>query len=95
MIKKVCATAVVLVAAASGALLAAPAHADDDWRGPWRGDRWSGNWSGNHDSTQSGNNFGDVTSANRGAGWSTNVNNTNGIATTATNGGITVTYIFY
>ncbi|MEV1175534.1 hypothetical protein [Nonomuraea sp. NPDC049784] len=95
MIRKVCAAAVVMAAAAGGALLASPAHADDGWSGPWRSDSWFGNWSRNSGSTQSGNNFGDVTAVNRGEGDSTNVNNINGIAPTATNGGITVTYIFY
>ncbi|MEV4017214.1 hypothetical protein AB0J35_42635 [Nonomuraea angiospora] len=94
MIKRVCAAAAVLATAVGGALLAAPAHADD-WWGPLSGDTRAGNWSGNSDSSQSGNNFGDVTAVNRGRDFSTNVNNVNGIAPTATNGGITVTYIFY
>lgn len=42
----------------------------------------------------SGNDFGDVVSGNRGAGASTNVNNVNGFTSTATHGGIAVTYIF-
>ncbi|MFI7125540.1 hypothetical protein ACIBQ1_07580 [Nonomuraea sp. NPDC050153] len=95
MIKRACAAAAVLAMAVGGALLAAPAHADDDWLGPLSGDTRAGNWSSNSDSSQSGNNFGDVTSVNRGRDRSTNVNNVNGIAPTATNGGITVTYIFY
>ncbi|MFB4282038.1 hypothetical protein ACBJ59_42565 [Nonomuraea sp. MTCD27] len=95
MIRRVCAAAVVLAAIAGGALLAVPAHADDDWAGPWTGDDWSANRSSNSDSSQSGNNFGDVLAGNRGDGHSTNVNNVNGIASTATNGGITVTYIFH
>ncbi|MFG1702251.1 hypothetical protein ACFLIM_03570 [Nonomuraea sp. M3C6] len=94
MIKRVCAAAAVVAVAAGGALLAVPAHADDDWSGPWSSDNWSSNRSGNRDSSQSGNNFGDVFAVNRGEDDSTNVNNVNGIAPTATNGGITVTYIF-
>jgi hypothetical protein len=89
----VCAAAIVLAAAATGALQAVPAHADV-WSDLWSGDVRSGNWSGNSGSIQSGNNFGDVTAANRGEGATTNVNNVNGIASTATHGGITVTYIF-
>ncbi|MFB9208967.1 hypothetical protein ACIBIZ_39785 [Nonomuraea spiralis] len=85
MIKKLCAAGAVLAAVAGAALMAVPAHADT----------WLDNWSSNSDSSQAGNNFGDVTSAIR-SGWdSANVNNTNGIATTATDGGIAVTYIFY
>ncbi|MEV0165599.1 hypothetical protein ACGFJC_02860 [Nonomuraea fuscirosea] len=95
MIRRVCAAAAVLAAVAGGTLLAVPAHADDDWIGPWTGANWSANRSGNSDSSQSGNNFGDVLAGNHGSGRSTNVNNVNGIAPTASNGGITVTYIFY
>ncbi|MEV0384180.1 hypothetical protein [Nonomuraea sp. NPDC050643] len=94
MIKRVCAAAAVLTVAAGGSLLAVPAHADDDWLGPLPGGDWATNRSGNYDSSQSGNNFGDVFAGNHGEGHSTNVNNINGIAPTATNGGITVTYIF-
>ncbi|MFI7109192.1 hypothetical protein ACIBK9_22980 [Nonomuraea sp. NPDC050227] len=85
MIKRLCAAGAVLAAAAGVALAAVPAHADT----------WSDNWSSNSDSSQSGNNFGDVSAANRGGWDSTNVNNINGVATTATDGGIAVTYIFY
>jgi hypothetical protein len=95
VIKRVCAAAAVVAAVAGGALLAVPAHADDDWSGPGSSDNWSWNRSGNSDSSQSGNNFGDVSAVNRGEGASTNVNNVNGVASTATNGSITVTYIFY
>ncbi|GAA3680874.1 hypothetical protein GCM10022224_051350 [Nonomuraea antimicrobica] len=95
MIKRLCAAAAVLAAVAGGTLLAVPAHADDDWAGPWGGGNWSANRSDNSDSTQSGNNFGDVFGRNHGQGFSTNVNNVNGFAPTATNGGITVTYIFH
>ncbi|GAA3603290.1 hypothetical protein GCM10022419_104630 [Nonomuraea rosea] len=95
MIKRVCAVAAVVTAVAVGALPAVPAHADDDWLGPGSGGTWSWNRSGNSDSAQSGNTFGDVSSGNHGEGASTNVNNVNGVATTATNGGMTVTYIFY
>ncbi|TMR91479.1 hypothetical protein [Nonomuraea basaltis] len=94
MIRRACAVAAVVAAAAGGVLLAVPAHADD-WSDGWSRRIWSENWSGNSDSSQSGNNFGDVSAANRGEGASTNVNNVNGIAWTATNGGITVTYIFH
>ncbi|SDL88325.1 hypothetical protein [Nonomuraea jiangxiensis] len=94
MITKVLAAAAMAAAVVGGTLLAVPAHADDDWAGPWIGHNWSRNWSGNHDSSQSGNNFGDVLAGNRGEGASTNVNNVNGVATTATHGGIAVTYIF-
>ncbi|MFC4013602.1 hypothetical protein ACFOY2_40680 [Nonomuraea purpurea] len=94
MIKRMCATAVVMAAAIGGALLAVPAHADDGWSGPWVGNVWSGNASGNSDSSQSGNNFGDVVNAIRGGHGSTNVNNVNGIASTATNGSLVVTYVF-
>ncbi|MEV0620400.1 hypothetical protein AB0I81_44260 [Nonomuraea sp. NPDC050404] len=94
MIRRACAAAAVLSAVVGGALLAVPAHADDDWAGPLTSDNWSANASGNNDSTQSGNNFGDVLAGNRGEGHSTNVNNVNGFAPTATNGGITVIYIF-
>ncbi|TDD11365.1 MULTISPECIES: hypothetical protein [Nonomuraea] len=92
MIKRVCAAAAVS-AVAGGLLFAVPAHADDV-AGPWDGRSWATNWSRNSDSTQSGNNFADVFAANRGQDDSTNVNNVNGIAPTATNGGITVIYIF-
>jgi hypothetical protein len=85
VIKRLCAAGAVL---AGAALLAVPAHADT-----WS-DIWSDNWSSNSDAIQTGNNFGDVFTTNRGGWASTNVNNVNGIAPTATNGGITVTYIF-
>ncbi|MEV0588204.1 hypothetical protein [Nonomuraea sp. NPDC050310] len=85
MIKKLCATGAVLAAAAGVTLLATPAHAD----------RWSSNWSNNSESSQSGNTFGNVFTANRGGFGSTNVNNVNGFATTAANGSIAVTYIFW
>lgn len=89
MIKRTCAVAAVLAAVGGSALLAVPAHADDRWYGDWAANR-----SANLDSLQAGNNFGDVLAGIRGEGFSTNVNNTNGIAQTATNGGITVMYIF-
>ncbi|MEV0236948.1 hypothetical protein [Nonomuraea sp. NPDC050786] len=91
MIRRLCAAVAVVGAAVGGALPAPPAHADD----AWSSDSWYGNWSDNRGSSQSGNNFGDVTAVNRGGSGSTNVNNINGIAPTATDGGITVTYIFY
>jgi hypothetical protein len=84
----------VVTAVAGGAFLAltaaVPAHADV-WPGGWS---WARNSSANSDSSQSGNTFGDVATANRGQGASTNVNNVNGIASTAAHGGIVVTYIF-
>jgi hypothetical protein len=98
VIRRVWTVAAVLATAVGGALLATPAHADDDWArwaGPWAGGNWAVNRSANTDSAQSGNAFGDVLAGNDGDGLSTNVNNINGIAPTATNGGITVTYIFY
>ncbi|RVX37991.1 hypothetical protein EDD27_0281 [Nonomuraea polychroma] len=93
MIRRVCAAAATVAAVASGVLPAVPAHADG-WSGSCGDRAWSYNWSGNSGASQSGNNFGDVSAANRGEDASTNVNNTNGIASTATHGGITVTYIF-
>lgn len=85
MIRKLCVTGAVVAAAAGVTLSAVPAHADS----------WAGNGSRNTEASQSGNNFAHVGTVNRGWGWSTNVNNLNGIATTATNGSIAVTYIFY
>ena len=85
MIRKLCVTGAVVAAAAGVTLLAVPAHADS------RAD----NRSHNTEAWQSGNNFADIAMANRGWGWSTNVNNLNGFATTATNDSIAVTYIFY
>ena len=85
MIKKLSVTGFVVVAAAGLTLLSAPAYADTDNR----------NSSRNDETSQSGNNFANIGAANFGGRGSTNVNNINGIAPTATNGGITVTYIFY
>ena len=85
MIRRLCAAGALLAAVAGVALTAVPAHADS----------WSDNWSGNSDSTQAGNNFGDVFATNRGGWDSTGVNNINGIASTATDGGIAVTYVFH
>lgn len=85
MIRKLRVTGAVMAAAAGVTLPAAPAQADG----------WTDNWSGNTYSSQSGNGFGDIAALNEGAGSATNVNNINGIATTASNGGTTVTYIFY
>lgn len=84
MIRKLCATGAVVAAVAGVTLLAAPAHADN----------WSDNWSANSGSSQSGNNFGDVRAANRGFGESTNVNNINGVTTTAAHDSIAITYNF-
>ncbi|WP_219464754.1 hypothetical protein [Nonomuraea rhizosphaerae] len=85
MIRKLCAAGAVLAAAAGVTLLAVPAHADS----------WTENWSDNWYSSQSGNTFDDVAATNEGGDGSTNVNNLNGITTTATNGSTTVTYVFY
>lgn len=85
MIKRLCAASALTAAVAGVALSAAPAHADS----------WSDNWSSNSDSSQAGNNFGDVFATNRGGWNSANVNNINGIASTATDGGIAVTYVFH
>jgi hypothetical protein len=74
MIKKFGIAAVVV--AAGTALLAAPAHADTDTS--------NNSSSTNSASTQSGNTFGNVQANNRGTGSSTNVNNVNGNAATAT-----------
>lgn len=94
MIKRTSAVVAMLAAVGGSALLAVPAHADDGWRSPWSGANWGVNRSANGDSLQTGNNFGDVLAGIRGAGFSTNVNNTNGIAATSAHGGITVMYIF-
>ncbi|GLW08446.1 hypothetical protein Misp01_35760 [Microtetraspora sp. NBRC 13810] len=83
MIKKLCVTGAVITAAAGVTLLATPAHADD----------WD-NWSNNSRSLQSGNLFGNVANSNIGSGESTNVNNVNGIASTARNGSAAVTFNF-
>ncbi|NRQ34815.1 hypothetical protein HII36_23695 [Nonomuraea sp. NN258] len=75
MIKKLCATGIV-VAAAGVTLLAAPAHADTH----------AGNAGSNHESSQSGNNISEVVLSNVGGHGATNVNNVNGNATTAADG---------
>lgn len=75
MLKKICVTGIV-VAAAGVSLMAAPASADTDTH----------NSSWNSESSQSGNNFGNVFAGNVGGGRSTNVNNINGNAVTGTNG---------
>ncbi|GAA4047959.1 hypothetical protein [Nonomuraea soli] len=75
MLKKICVTGIV-VAAAGVSLMAAPASADTDTH----------NSSWNNESSQSGNNFGNVFAGNVGGGRSTNVNNINGNAVTGTNG---------
>ncbi|MFI6790216.1 hypothetical protein ACIBG4_23120 [Nonomuraea sp. NPDC050383] len=84
MIKSLSAVCVTGVTAAL-TLLATPASADT----------WTDNWSRNTGSSQSGNTFGDIGAANQGWGRSTNVNNVNGIATTASNGSTVITYVFY
>ncbi|MFG1943458.1 hypothetical protein [Nonomuraea sp. NPDC048826] len=72
MIKKL---ALIGFTAAGVALLAAPAHADT----------WIDNASRNSESSQTGNNFSNVGTSNRGGWAATNVNNINGNAVTATN----------
>ncbi|SDL88359.1 hypothetical protein [Nonomuraea jiangxiensis] len=75
MMKKLCVTG--LVAAAAGmTLLSAPALADTN----------AGNSSSNRNSSQSGNNFGNVASLNLNGYGATGVNNVNGNAVTGTNG---------
>ncbi|WP_101788830.1 hypothetical protein [Nonomuraea indica] len=82
VIRKLC----VIAAATAGAVLpAVPAQADT----------WTGNQSRVADSAQSGNVFGDIAATHRAWGWSANVTNVNGTATTATHGGTVVTYIFH
>ncbi|MEV0995475.1 hypothetical protein [Nonomuraea sp. NPDC050202] len=79
MMKRLCMTGVV-AAAASVTLLSAPAYADTN----------AGNSSSNRDSSQSGNNFGNVFNANVSGHGATGVNNVNGNTVTATNGSDTV-----
>ncbi|MFG1702252.1 hypothetical protein ACFLIM_03575 [Nonomuraea sp. M3C6] len=75
MMKKLCVTG--LIAAAAGVtLLSAPAYADTN----------AGNSSTNNDSSQSGNNFGNVVNTNVSGHGATSVNNVNGNAVTASNG---------
>ncbi|SDG14320.1 hypothetical protein SAMN05421505_10246 [Sinosporangium album] len=81
MIKKLCVTGAVLAAATGAALVSTPAHADS----------W-GNWTRNSGSSQSGNQFGNVSAANVGAGKGTQVNNINGVTGVANNGAVTVIY---
>ncbi|WP_043631649.1 hypothetical protein [Nonomuraea candida] len=80
MMKKLCAAAAV-AAAAGVTLLSAPAHADTN----------AGNSSDNRNSSQSGNNFGNVVNDNASGRGATSVNNVNGIALTASNGSDIVT----
>ncbi|MEQ4718202.1 hypothetical protein ABN273_17595 [Nonomuraea sp. B19D2] len=77
MMKKLCVTGFVAAAATGVALLSAPAYADVN----------AGNTSSNRESSQSGNNFGNVVSSNRSGLGATSVNNVNGNAVTATNRG--------
>ncbi|MEO3872393.1 hypothetical protein ABGB18_26570 [Nonomuraea sp. B12E4] len=75
MMKKLCVTG--LIAAAAGVtLLSTPALADTN----------AGNSSANSNSSQSGNNFGNVVSTNVNGYGATGVNNVNGNAVTGTNG---------
>jgi len=76
MLKKLCVTGFVVTAAAGLTLLSAPAYADVD----------NANSSRNEESSQSGNNFGNVAAGNVGGWRSTNVNNINGNAAVASNG---------
>ncbi|MFI6601266.1 hypothetical protein ACIBHX_33895 [Nonomuraea sp. NPDC050536] len=75
MFKKLCVTGIV-VAATGATLLSAPAYASTD----------IDNSSHNADSSQSGNNFGNVFAGNIGRSGSTNINNINGNAVTGTRG---------
>ncbi|GAA0964207.1 hypothetical protein GCM10009555_000830 [Acrocarpospora macrocephala] len=77
MFKKIAVTTAVLAAACGAAMVATPAQADT----------WTRNSSRNVDSAQSGNNFSNIAATNFGRSGSTNVNNINGIAATATRGG--------
>ncbi|MFI9596183.1 hypothetical protein [Nonomuraea sp. NPDC052265] len=74
MMKKLCVTTGAVAAAAALTLLSAPAHADVT----------GGNSSSNHDTSQSGNTFGNVVNVNVSGTDATSVNNVNGNATTAT-----------
>ncbi|MFC5825632.1 hypothetical protein [Nonomuraea insulae] len=75
MMKKLCVTG--LIAAAAGmTLLSAPALADTN----------AGNTSSNVDSSQSGNNFGNVANVNVNGHGATGINNVNGNTVTGTNG---------
>jgi hypothetical protein len=76
MMKKLCVTTGIVAAAAGLTLISAPAYADTN----------AGNSSSNTDTTQSGNNFGDVTTSNVSGVDTTNLNNVNGVAVTATDG---------
>ncbi|SEF60592.1 hypothetical protein SAMN05444920_101181 [Nonomuraea solani] len=75
MMRKICVTGII-AAAAGLTLLSAPAYADTN----------AGNSSSNNDSSQSGNNFGNVVNANVSGHGATGVNNVNGNTVTATNG---------
>ncbi|MFI6926133.1 hypothetical protein ACIBIZ_39790 [Nonomuraea spiralis] len=76
MMKKLCVTTGAVAAAAALTLLSAPAYADTN----------AGNSSSNHDTSQSGNNFGNVVNVNVSGSDTTSVNNVNGNAVTATDG---------
>ncbi|MET8866954.1 hypothetical protein AB0K18_39250 [Nonomuraea sp. NPDC049421] len=77
MMKKLCVTGVIAATAAGVTLLSAPAYADTN----------AGNSSRNANSSQSGNNFGNVYNANVSGGrGATSFNNVNGNAVTGTNG---------
>jgi hypothetical protein len=85
VIKKLCAIGAVTAATAGVTLLAVPAHADS----------WTDYWSDGWYAFQSGNSLDDIAAVNEGGDGATNVNNLNGIATTAANGSTSVTYVFY
>ncbi|MEV4176125.1 hypothetical protein [Nonomuraea sp. NPDC049709] len=76
MIKKLCVAGAIVAAAAGVTLMSAPAYADTN----------AGNSSSNNDSSQSGNNFGNVVNANVSGHGATGVNNVNGNTVTASNG---------
>jgi hypothetical protein len=76
MMKKLCVTTGIVAAAAGLTLLSAPAYADTN----------AGNSSSNTDTSQSGNNFGNIANSNVSGSDTTSVNNVNGNAVTATDG---------
>lgn len=83
MLKKLCVTGCVVAAAAGVTLLSSPAYADTR----------VGNSSRNEATSQSGNNFHNIGTSNIGSTRSTNVNNINGLSTTANNRSRAVTVI--
>ncbi|TMR91480.1 hypothetical protein [Nonomuraea basaltis] len=77
MVKKLCVAGLVVAAAAGATLLPVPAYADTNM----------GNSSSNRGSVQSGNNIGNVVNANVSGHDASSVNNVNGNAITASDGG--------